>query len=64
MKNTRVKIPIFLLISVFTFLLIGSFVLLSPANAAESGCVKCHTSENLLKTLHKPSKVVVSEGEG
>jgi hypothetical protein len=30
----------------------------------ESGCIKCHTSEQTLKTLHKPVKIDTSEGEG
>jgi len=43
--------------------LAGSAALL-PVHAAETGCVKCHTSEKILKSLHKPVKVEVSEAVG
>ncbi|MHB8111425.1 MAG: hypothetical protein ACYDHW_15475 [Syntrophorhabdaceae bacterium] len=35
-----------------------------PACAAESGCVNCHTNEKILKALHAPVKVELSEGVG
>ena len=37
---------------------------LQAGHADESGCIKCHTSEQILKTLHKPVKIDTSEGEG
>lgn len=38
--------------------------LLHPLDAVESGCVNCHTNEKLLKSLHSPVKVEISEGVG
>jgi len=35
-----------------------------PLDAVESGCVNCHTNEKLLKNLHSPVKVEISEGVG
>ncbi|MCX5816611.1 MAG: hypothetical protein NTX75_10300 [Proteobacteria bacterium] len=32
--------------------------------ADDSGCIKCHTNEQALKTLHEPVKIDTSEGEG
>lgn len=45
-------------------LLTGSFVLPSTVYGAESSCVKCHTNDQLLKSLHKPPRVTTEEGEG
>jgi nitrate/TMAO reductase-like tetraheme cytochrome c subunit len=38
--------------------------LLHTVNAAESGCVNCHTNEKMLKSLHSPVKIEISEGVG
>jgi hypothetical protein len=32
--------------------------------AAESGCVNCHTNEKMMRALHKPVNVDLSEGVG
>ncbi len=45
------------------------FYLASPAHsksnqAQVSACVKCHTNDQILKTLFIPPKVQASEGEG
>lgn len=32
--------------------------------AADSGCVQCHTSEKILKGLHAPKQVTLTEGVG
>ena len=38
--------------------------LLHPLDAVESGCISCHTNEKILKSLHSPVKVEISEGVG
>ncbi len=45
-------------------LILAGLVLPSLLDAAESGCVNCHTSEKILRSLHKPVKVVLEEGVG
>jgi hypothetical protein len=36
-----------------------------PAAAAdEGGCIKCHTNDALMKTLHRPVPVQAGAGEG
>ncbi|MEN6615793.1 MAG: hypothetical protein ABFD12_04495 [Syntrophorhabdus sp.] len=53
---------VFLIASV---LIISSPYLAVAASAAtDSGCVKCHTNEKILKTLHMPLKVELTEGVG
>jgi hypothetical protein len=48
------------ILGVTLILLSGGF-----ANAADSGCVKCHTDDATLKSLFKPpSGPASSEGEG
>jgi hypothetical protein len=32
--------------------------------AAPNTCITCHTNESLMKSLHKPPPMPVSEGEG
>jgi hypothetical protein len=46
---------------------LGGYAVSGPVTvlAASSSCIECHTNEQALKTLHKPSKVAASEeGEG
>ncbi|HOW53272.1 MAG TPA: hypothetical protein PLR60_01355 [Syntrophorhabdaceae bacterium] len=64
MKNPRLEryTSFFPLISIF--LLAGTFVLPFLTYGAESSCVKCHTNDQLLKSLHKPPRVIMEEGEG
>jgi hypothetical protein len=38
--------------------------ILQAGQTNESGCVKCHTNEQMLKALHKPVKSDSAEGEG
>jgi len=35
-----------------------------PAYGADSGCIKCHTNEKMMRALHKPVKADLSEGVG
>lgn len=56
---------------IFAYAIVNSLILvlcyaffLCQVYAAESSCVKCHTNENILKTLHKPTKTESAEGEG
>lgn len=59
-KRDRGLSKCFLIISLFIYLL--SFI---PAvSSGQDSCVKCHTDENILKTLYKPVKIESSEGEG
>jgi cytochrome c553 len=55
----------------FTFVLILGLALFLgvayPSSALSSevtGCVRCHTDEQILKRIYKPPKVDSSEGEG
>ncbi len=57
------KIAAILFISFF-IPLISCVFFLQAGQPDESSCVKCHTNEQVLKSLHKPPKVEVSEGEG
>jgi len=52
------------LVILLSTLMLAGFVLPSLLNAAESGCVKCHTNEKMLQSLHRPVKVVLEEGVG
>ncbi len=38
--------------------------MMSPLYAAESGCIQCHTSDKILRSLHTPEKVELTEGVG
>ncbi|MBA4418864.1 MAG: hypothetical protein C0392_13300, partial [Syntrophus sp. (in: bacteria)] len=50
---------------IIVLFLAGYVPFLYPAQAAEtSNCIQCHTNEQVLKALHKPSKIETSEGEG
>ena len=44
--------------------LLAAPVLLHGAGTTQSGCVKCHTNEKMLQSLHTPVKVEISEGVG
>lgn len=47
--------------------LIALMVLLSSSlifAAVPNTCIMCHTNESLMKSLHKPPPMPVSEGEG
>jgi hypothetical protein len=48
----------------FMFVFLSLVYFLQAGQAGESGCIKCHTDEQTLKTLHKPVKSDTSEGEG
>lgn len=48
----------------FMSIFLSLFCLMQLVQANESGCVKCHTNEQTLKTLHKPVKIDSSEEEG
>jgi hypothetical protein len=52
------------LVILLSSLILAGFVLPSLLNAAESGCVKCHTNEKMLRSLHQPVKVTLEEGVG
>ncbi len=55
MKRYAVFCLFFLLLSLFAF----------PVLAAPTGsCVACHTSETMMKSLHKPPSLPAGEGEG
>jgi len=56
-KTTFVLLPFMLIF--LSFFCLGQLV-----QANESSCVKCHTNEQTLKTLHKPVKSASSEEEG
>lgn len=47
---------------IFFFLLISALV--SESVSKESGCIKCHTDEAILKSLFTPPKIEGEEGEG
>jgi len=49
----------------FVFTLLLSSLCLFPALAAPGGsCVACHTSESMMKSMHKPPSLPASTGEG
>ncbi|MBP1749768.1 MAG: hypothetical protein H6Q52_2307 [Deltaproteobacteria bacterium] len=50
-------------ITAFLAAIIFPFII-SSLYAADSGCVQCHTSDKILKSLHAPKKVELSEGVG
>ncbi|HOC45030.1 MAG: hypothetical protein PHT96_06820 [Syntrophorhabdaceae bacterium] len=52
-----VSVVVFLAAIIFPFIT-------SSLHAVESGCVQCHTSDKILKSLHAPKKVDLSEGVG
>jgi hypothetical protein len=52
------------LVILLSTLILAVFVLPSLLYAAESGCVKCHTNERMIQSLHHPVKVVLEEGVG
>ncbi|NLT23425.1 MAG: hypothetical protein GXX82_10285 [Syntrophorhabdus sp.] len=52
------------LVLLLSMLMLTGFILPSLLYAAESGCVKCHTNERMLRSLHQPVKVVLEEGVG
>jgi len=45
-------------------LLLGIAYLGTALSSEMSGCIKCHTDEQILKSLYKPPKIDSSEGEG
>jgi len=47
-----------------SYVVVVLFLFSQIASAAESGCIKCHTDEQLLKSLYKPKQITSSEGEG
>ena len=49
-------------IALIAFLSVGYLTL--ALSSENSGCVKCHTDEQILKSLFKPPKAGPSEGEG
>lgn len=51
-----------LCICLFLAFLIAIFS--SAAYGADSGCVNCHTNEKMMRALHAPVKVDLSEGVG
>jgi hypothetical protein len=53
----KVLLCLFFLIFLFHNLIVA-------ASQKESGCVKCHTDEAALKSLFKPPKISLEEGEG
>jgi len=53
-----------IVLATVAFLLVSLSFSFHLTHAAESSCVKCHTSEMQLKALHKPAKVAVETGEG
>ena len=48
----------------FIFVFLFSHGLVSEGLSKESTCVKCHTDETVLKSLFKPPKISLEEGEG
>ncbi|HAR96702.1 MAG TPA: hypothetical protein DCR97_12190 [Deltaproteobacteria bacterium] len=59
--KTRLGLSLFAAVLIF-FLCAGY---LARALSSESpGCVKCHTDEQILKSLYTPPKLGPSEGEG
>ena len=64
MRLVPAKRKIKIVLTTVAFLLASFFWSFPLTQAAESNCVKCHTSEKLLKALHKPAKVAVETGEG
>ncbi|MBP7765589.1 MAG: hypothetical protein K4445_01545 [Deltaproteobacteria bacterium] len=49
----------------FMFILLWSSLYVCPVFAAPGGsCVACHTSESLMKSMHKPPPLPASTGEG
>ncbi len=59
MKRYGVSIVITAFLAVIMFPFITSSLY-----AADSGCVQCHTSDKILKTLHAPKQVTLTEGVG
>lgn len=54
-------IKVLLVVSTINLILLSFSIPLS--DAADSSCVQCHTDEKQLKTLYKPQKVVIEQGE-
>lgn len=50
--------------SFFVILLLVFAVAVSITFSKESTCVGCHTDETVLKSLFKPPKISLEEGEG
>ncbi len=64
MKRTHIKRKVVFIFFPSLAVLFFFVYFLQAGQANESGCIKCHTSEQTLKTLHKPVKIDTSEGEG
>ena len=64
MKSVQAKRKTKILLTTVVFLIASFFISFPLTHAADSSCVQCHTSEKLLKALHKPVKVPVEAGEG
>lgn len=58
----KMPMPFIVTFSIITAIFFG--YLSQTTYSAESGCIKCHTNEQVLKSLHKPQKIETSEGEG
>jgi hypothetical protein len=53
------------LVLIIVFILLPGITYLPAVLSSEvTGCVKCHTNEQILKNLYKPPKIDTSEGEG
>ncbi len=64
MKSVQVKRKTKIVWTIVGFLVASLSLSFYLTYAGESSCVKCHTSEKLLQTLHKPVKVAIEAGEG
>ena len=64
MRYALVKRKTQIVLAAIAFLLITLSFSFPLTYAADSSCVQCHTSEKILKSLHKPPKVAVETGEG
>jgi hypothetical protein len=52
-----------IIVSFCLFLLLFFSCFLAIA-ANDSSCIQCHTNDSLMKSLHKPLPMPISEGEG
>jgi len=64
MKKYLSRMPAPLSAIIFALAIFTGPTFFHPLYAVESGCVSCHTNERLLKNLHSPVKVEISEGVG
>jgi nitrate/TMAO reductase-like tetraheme cytochrome c subunit len=64
MKREHITRKVVFVLVPFVAAILFFVYFLQAGQTNDSGCIKCHTSEQTLKTLHRPVKIDTSEGEG